>query len=263
MRKLIRKLISEEIINILKENNSDKSQKAYEDAIKKLTPLISEIVYENTDLMDQFEKWTGSTIASGNFELVDDLDNMIEESVKESTQLVNELAETILMNQCAEVLEEAVEIIKLGGEIDPSDFVVKITDVYFSDSNDAFAQKSVDKIMKWTTERINNAISNATEKKNKEEEEKKKIYSGDFPIACSSWIFLTDSSGLPLPEESAFIIKKKGSKDGICYSGSDFPLMIDGVEIYDISNKFYQEKGESPLICSYKGKDNILMPSIK
>lgn len=251
-KSILRKLILLEISKTMNESELpiyDKGQVT--SALDILLPIVEELMENNADKNEYNEYKKNKLSIKSNFQNSDnDLKKIIEDNF-------DDVSKNFLASFCSEQLTEVMDKLSNGEDINPDDFEGEISDIFFENI------EIINNMFKKSIESLNAELEYLIDKKNKEEEEKKKIYSGDFPIACSSWMFLTDSSGLPLPEESAFIIKKKGSKNGICYSGSDFPLMIDGVEIYDISNKFYQEKGESPLICSYKGKDNILVPAIK
>jgi hypothetical protein len=261
----VRQLISESIRKILKEEDevirSPSGQDAYRGVLDLLSPIVVDLVNDNTD-SDFLERWHNATITADNFNLVPDLDNMIEDSMESIDQNIKEFSESILMSQCNDIFEEALDIVKSGGEIDPSDFVTKITDAYFKDGGDKHAIKVMSGIIKDATDNINGAIESASEKRKKEIEadlraKKKMEYSSNFPIACAGWFVATDSYGVAIPESCHFQIVFKGEGKVYDVNGADFPLEMNGVELYDIN-----PKKKSPLVAAYQGKENITVPAV-
>jgi len=261
MRKLIRKLIRESINNILKENNAVPEQEAYKQAFELLSPIVNDLINENTD-SSFLERWSEATITADNFDLVPDLDMLIEESVTGFFNDMEEYSNDFLANNCNEIFEEAASLIMSGQDIDPSDYARKITDAYFKEENEKDVIRVLNRQFEYHTGTINKAISDAAEKKRKAIEaqiqaKKNLEYASNFPIACAGWFVVTDSYGVAIPESCHFQIVFKGGDKVHNVNGADFPLEMNGVELYDID-----PKKKPPLIAAYQGKEKVTVPSV-
>ena len=85
----IRQLISESINNILKENSGVSAQEAYKQTLELLSPIVNDLINENTD-SSFLDRWSEATITADNFDLVPDLDQMIEEAMEGLTRDMEE-----------------------------------------------------------------------------------------------------------------------------------------------------------------------------
>ena len=162
----IRQLISESINNILKENSGVSAQEAYKQTLELLSPIVNDLINENTD-SSFLDRWSEATITADNFDLVPDLDQMIEEAMEGLTRDMEEYSNDFLANNCNEIFEEAASRIMSGQEIDPSDYARKITDAYFKEENEKDVIRVLNRQFEYHTGEINKAISDASEKKRK------------------------------------------------------------------------------------------------
>jgi hypothetical protein len=261
MRKLIRKLIKESINNTLKESNAVSQQEAYKEALKLLAPIVNDLINENTD-SDFLDRWAEATVTADSFDLVPDLDMMIEESIGELFNDMEEYSNDFLTNDCKEMFEEAASRIMSGQNIDPNDYATEITDAYFKEGNEKDVIRVLNRQFEYHTGAINKAISDAAEKKRKAIEAQIQAknnleYASNFPIACAGWFVVVDSYGVAIPESCHFQIVFKGGDKVHNVNGADFPLEMNGIELYDID-----PKKKSPLIAAYQGKEKVTVPAV-
>lgn len=248
----MRKLIREMIKRILNESG-DSSEKRATDL---LLSHVRKTIDKNLDssFMDDFDI---SSMAKDN-NVTDKIDLYLEELFENMNNQINELSESVLWNNFGDLFNEIVDKIETGEDVNIQEYYLALDDLYFEDGTDDFIQKNVEKIFEECKSIFNDKIKKLSDDIAKQEEIKRSLqYSANFPIACSGWFVVVDSYGVAIPESCFFhIVEKNGDKiQKIC--GADFPIEINGVEIYDID-----PQKRPPLIASYQGGDKVVVPSV-